>query len=326
MKKLKYFAFVLIIAIFISTFSNVFALETETTTDPPPENENWALYKDFLTPEEAELYMNPSLDELTPEELAFYQQEGLAINNARRAIAKPRNAYDNLAIVISKTNSEPTYTTSSLTTSTGKPLDPREIVSVIGSTTSAYQIRYLTPSGYVTGWIAKSKLSMPTYGFARPIRTGNRTLDYQDYYQGQYHAGVDVGVASGTPVYAIDDSTVYYRQSTAVIGGTTYFVGFGKYVELVTDSSPYLTVIYGHLSSFYGVTSDNYPSYSSSYNGPLTITTKHTNTSKLYGSTLGYTGNTGYSSGPHLHLQMSRNGSLVDPHIYTIFPDVGYLI
>ena len=100
---------------------------------------------------------------------------------------------------------------------------------------------------------------------------------------GRLHAGIDIAVAEGTPLRAADSGTV-------VIAGWTG--GYGNYTCIQHTGS--LSTCYGHQSSI---------SVSSGQN-------------VTQGQVIGYSGNTGNSTGPHLHFETRVNGSPVDPMGY----------
>ena len=95
-----------------------------------------------------------------------------------------------------------------------------------------------------------------------------------------YHTGVDLAAPTGTPVKATLDGKV---------AETGYNRIFGNYV-IITHDRGYQS-LYGHLSAIYAKRGQY-------------IT---------QGSSIGAVGNTGYSTGPHLHLSIYKNGSLIDP-------------
>lgn len=99
-------------------------------------------------------------------------------------------------------------------------------------------------------------------------------------YGGKPHTGIDIGVPIGTPVRAAGSG----RVTTAGWGG-----GYGNWV--VIDHGAGVETIYGHLSS-------------------IAVTPGQTVT---MGQLIGYSGNTGYSTGPHLHFEIRINGEPVDP-------------
>lgn len=100
----------------------------------------------------------------------------------------------------------------------------------------------------------------------------------------QFHYGMDFTASVGTPVYATGDGTVKDVQS---IGG-----GYGKWI-LVDHGFGYQT-LYGHLNKF---------------NVQIGDKVKR-------GSVIGFVGNSGTSTGPHLHYEVHRNGEPVNPQYY----------
>jgi murein DD-endopeptidase MepM/ murein hydrolase activator NlpD len=100
------------------------------------------------------------------------------------------------------------------------------------------------------------------------------------YRWGRLHAGIDIGVAYGTPIHAAASGTV-------VLAGWTG--GYGNYTCL--DHGGGLATCYAHQSS-YAVSSGAQVSQ---------------------GQVIGYVGNTGHSFGAHLHFEVRINGNPVDP-------------
>ena len=96
------------------------------------------------------------------------------------------------------------------------------------------------------------------------------------------HNGIDLAAEEGTPVYAIKDGAVY-----AVIEKDEVF---GNYIILTHDLGK-MTSVYAHLSK---ITVDRYQ-----------------NVKK--GDVIGYVGQTGQATGPHLHFEIRQGGKAEDP-------------
>lgn len=96
----------------------------------------------------------------------------------------------------------------------------------------------------------------------------------------KYHAGIDIGAPAGSLALAADSGTV----TTA-----TYSSSYGNYVVINHGNGN--TTLYAHMSS-------------------LAVSAGQ---SISQGSTVGYVGSTGWSTGPHLHFEVTQNGSRVDP-------------
>lgn len=95
-----------------------------------------------------------------------------------------------------------------------------------------------------------------------------------------YHSGIDIVVNMGTPVKAAMDGVV------AAVG---YNASYGNYVILNHGGG--LQTLYGHLSRAAVAQGQ----------------------SVRQGTVIAYSGNTGYSTGPHLHFGVYKNGVLSNP-------------
>ena len=102
------------------------------------------------------------------------------------------------------------------------------------------------------------------------------------------HAGIDFSAPSGTPIYATGD---------AIVSRAAYVGGYGNQVTL--DHS------YGYKSSY---------AHMRSY-----IVRKGQKVKR--GQLIGYVGNTGSSTGPHLHYEVIKNGKKVNP-VYYIYQNL----
>lgn len=100
---------------------------------------------------------------------------------------------------------------------------------------------------------------------------------------GSFHPGLDIGVAEGTPIHAAASGTVVLMQSEAESGG------YGNYTCI--DHGGGLSTCYAHQTSF--------------------ATSLGAGVSQ--GEVIGYVGNTGFSTGPHLHFEVRVNGEPQDP-------------
>ena len=100
----------------------------------------------------------------------------------------------------------------------------------------------------------------------------------------QFHYGMDFTAQIGTKVYATGDGVVKDVQS---IGG-----GYGRWI-MIDHGFDYET-LYAHLSGF----------------------TVKIGEQVKRGSVIGYVGNSGTSTGPHLHYEVHKNGEPVNPQYY----------
>lgn len=99
------------------------------------------------------------------------------------------------------------------------------------------------------------------------------------------HEGIDVGAASGTAIVAPADGVVTFSGAKS---------GFGNFVQI--DHGYGVETIYGHAS---------------------TLTVKK-GQKVARGDRIATVGNTGYSTGPHVHYEVRVNGTPVDPLYYTL--------
>lgn len=99
------------------------------------------------------------------------------------------------------------------------------------------------------------------------------------------HDGVDLVAPRGTPVHAASDGIVIGARANG---------GYGNWIRI--DHQGDLSTIYAHLSRFApGIKAGARVSR---------------------GALIGYVGNTGRSTGPHLHFELLSNGKPVDPIVH----------
>jgi murein DD-endopeptidase MepM/ murein hydrolase activator NlpD len=103
------------------------------------------------------------------------------------------------------------------------------------------------------------------------------------------HTGIDYATPMGTDIYAVGDGVITTRE---------YSGGYGNYVG-IRHANGYETA-YGHMSGF--ASGQSVGSYVSQ------------------GQVIGYVGSTGLSTGPHVHFEMRKNGSFVDPALEILPP------
>ncbi|WP_026555472.1 peptidoglycan DD-metalloendopeptidase family protein [Arthrobacter sp. 35W] len=124
-----------------------------------------------------------------------------------------------------------------------------------------------------------------TSGFGwRAVPEGTMDFNGTGYY---LHSGIDFGAPCGTPIYAPADGTVVLAGQTNVVtgGGNVLWISHG-----VVQGNALMTVYY-HNSSVIVSAGQRVQS----------------------GQLVGYSGNTGNSTGCHAHFETWLNGSPVDP-------------
>lgn len=99
------------------------------------------------------------------------------------------------------------------------------------------------------------------------------------------HTGMDFGVPSGTPVHAMADGEVIIAK---------YSSGYGNYIVINHGSG--ISTLYAHNSKLLVSVGDKVKG----------------------GQVISKSGNTGYSTGPHCHFEVRKNGTPIDPAPYAI--------
>jgi len=117
-------------------------------------------------------------------------------------------------------------------------------------------------------------------GFVRPVRNGTVTAVawyYPASFGGGWHPGIDIANSIGTPIVSPANGVVL---ATGSQGG-----GYGNFMITAhqVGNNTY-TFIYGHLNGF-----------------------ANTGATIKQGQTIAYMGSTGFSTGPHLHLEVFRH-------------------
>jgi murein DD-endopeptidase MepM/ murein hydrolase activator NlpD len=120
-------------------------------------------------------------------------------------------------------------------------------------------------------------------------RAGNRF--HPIFNEWRYHSGLDIGASHGSAVVASDSGTVIMAE----VNG-----GYGNCI-MIDHGNGYYT-LYGHLSG-YAVSSGQAVSK---------------------GQTIGYVGDTGWATGPHLHFEIRQGSTCLDPEAAGGFTGLSY--
>lgn len=130
-------------------------------------------------------------------------------------------------------------------------------------------------------YIAQGPTSVSSAGFTWPISGGI------SQFASWYHMALDITNPTGTPIVAAQGGTVT-KISTGTWDG-----GYGN--NIIIDGGGGYQTLYAHMSGVnVGI-------------GQQVVAGK---------TVIGYVGNTGRSTGPHLHFEIRRNGVLVNPLPY----------
>ena len=113
------------------------------------------------------------------------------------------------------------------------------------------------------------------------------------YSDGSLHRAIDLEAACGTPVFAAESGTITsaHRWNGVVTSGDNNSYGNYIIIEHENYKNGNLRTLYAHLQ---------------------TLLVKVGDTVKE-GTIIGYTGNTGNVTGPHLHFEVRYNGTRVNP-------------
>ncbi len=101
--------------------------------------------------------------------------------------------------------------------------------------------------------------------------------------EGEFHKGVDISAAYGSPIRATADGTVEFAEMGS---------GYGK--EVIIDHGGGVKTIYGHMSNFHCSAGDHV----------------------VAGQVIGYVGMTGRTTGAHVHYEVRLRDVAVNPHKY----------
>lgn len=124
--------------------------------------------------------------------------------------------------------------------------------------------------------------AMGSGSFAFPV-VGILTSEFGPRW-GTWHQGIDIGAPTGTPVLAADSGMVIFRGWSGNYG----------YMVKIDHGGGNIVTLYAHLSAF---------------NVQLGDTVNK-------GDVIGYVGDTGFSTGPHLHFEIQVDGRSVNPINY----------
>lgn len=150
----------------------------------------------------------------------------------------------------------------------------------------------------------QERMALQAYGIEKPHRSGYVSSSYGTRW-GRLHQGMDVAASVGTPLYAVSDlkvksflgscpSTGWFgsRGTKNCFTSSGSLMGLGNHITLEFPNGYY--VVYAHLNKL----------------APGISVGKEIKKGEI----IGYLGNSGHSSGPHLHFELRKpNGHSVNP-------------
>jgi murein DD-endopeptidase MepM/ murein hydrolase activator NlpD len=139
-----------------------------------------------------------------------------------------------------------------------------------------------TPKVQVVRQGTKQTPSLGTGSLVYPV-AGVLTSDFGERW-GSFHPGIDIAAPTGTPVLAADSGIVVFADWSG---------NYGNLLK-VDHGGGRMVTWYGHFSRFAVSVGDKVDK----------------------GQVIGYVGNTGFSTGPHLHYEVHTNGDAVNPLDY----------
>src|SRR5580693_5861606 len=147
--------------------------------------------------------------------------------------------------------------------------------------------RFQTPDDNLVDFYDENGRSMRKFLVRKPIAEGEMTSPFGMRFHpilhyARMHTGVDWAAPIGTPIYAAGNGSVIKAGWDG---------GYGRRVE-IQHANGYVTA-YNHMSGF----------------GRWIVEGAHV----VQGQTVGYLGDSGLATGPHLHYEVIINGNFVDP-------------
>ena len=147
--------------------------------------------------------------------------------------------------------------------------------------------RFQTPDDNMVDFYDENGRSMRKFLVRKPIAEGEMTSPFGMRYHpilhyARMHTGIDWAAPIGTPIFAAGNGTIIEAGWDS---------GYGRRVE-IQHANGYVTT-YNHMSGF----------------GRGVVEGAHV----VQGQTIGYLGETGLATGPHLHYEVIINGNFVDP-------------
>ena len=134
-------------------------------------------------------------------------------------------------------------------------------------------------------------LYLPTGGIGRITSKFDPNRKHPITGQIRPHRGIDIGASQGVIVYAVAEGIVNTAVNNCKEGNSFCGGGFGNHIRIGHFKAPFTETVYAHLQSCF---------------------VKQGETCQG-GQKIGLLGNTGESTGPHLHFETWVRGKVIDP-------------
>lgn len=164
----------------------------------------------------------------------------------------------------------------------------RSVRDRVAAKQSSYRVRGTDRTGVLTG-VQRQRLQAKTRVWRWPTNEVRVTSHFGSR-NGDYHDGIDLKASSGTKVYAAADGKVIYSGSK--------ISGYGRMIVLRHEGK--LSTIYAHNSKLYVKSGQRI----------------------RRGQLIALSGNTGRSSGPHVHFEIQEGVTAINPILLLPSPTV----
>ena len=219
--------------------------------------------------------------------------EGPLVNNNIPTGTRPANNPNNNSFTFGNTNfaditcppikEEDLYKANYQITNPGCKISG-PIQPITGPSTNGGTVNNVKAINKNVGFSVNAQGSPQITGLRHPLATGYTLTSGYGWRWGRLHAGVDYGIPVGTPVYAATNGVIDYIGYDGD--------GYGNFMDIKSPEG--VITRYAHLDQV-----------KASQGQQVTV-----------GQQIADSGNTGSSTGPHLHFEIRINGQALDPLAY----------